>query len=62
MEKLLDGFLSVIEILFVAGTLTWGTTKGLTYVYDQVRRETFEVLKRPQPSLVQFTQKLTRTK
>lgn len=62
MEKLLDGFLGVIEVLVVAGVLTWGTTKGLAYVYDHVRKETFEVLKRPQPSLENFTQKLTQKK
>ena len=60
MERLLDGFLGVIEILFVAGLLTWGAGKGLSYVYDQVRKETFEALKRPSPSLEKFTQQLTR--
>ncbi len=60
MEKLLDGFLGVVEILVVAGVLTWGASKGLAYVYDEVRKETFEALKRPSPSLEKFTQQLTR--
>ena len=59
MEKLLDGFLGVVEILVVAGLLTWGAGKGLTFVYDQVRKETFEALKRPSPSLEKFTKQLT---
>ena len=62
MKEVIEGFLGLIEALAVAGLISWGGAKGIEWLYQEVRRETVEALKRPTPSLVDFTQKLTREK
>ncbi len=59
MKEAINGILGLIEILVLGGFVTWGAANGLEWLYTEVRKETIAALRRPQPSLEQFTQKLT---
>lgn len=59
MEKILDAALSFIEAVVIAGVLGFGGIKGLQALHDRVRKETIEALKRPTPSLSNFSRQLT---
>jgi len=55
MEKL------IVEAMLVIG-LVLGSGWGVKSLQDEVRKELISALKRPSPSLTDFTAKLTRPK
>ena len=59
MEKLIESILGLIQIILVTGFVGIGTTQALRILHDEVRKEAIEALKKPTPSLVEFTRKLT---
>jgi hypothetical protein len=60
MEKLIDNFIGLIEVLVCGGLIVWGGGNALKYAHDQMRTAAIEALKKPTPSLSDFTRKLTR--
>ncbi len=59
MEKIIDVVLGVIEIVAITGVIGFSGAKGLEVLHDKVRQETIEALKRPTPSLLDFSRQLT---
>ena len=59
MEKIIDAVLGLIEVITISGIIGYGGSKGLQVLHDEVRRETVEALKRPTPSLSDFSRQLT---
>ncbi|MBX9767924.1 MAG: hypothetical protein K2X47_11685 [Bdellovibrionales bacterium] len=60
MEKLIDSFIGLIEVLVCGGLIVWGGGNALKYAHNQMRAVAVEALKMPSPSLSDFTKKLTR--
>ena len=60
MEKLIDSFVGLVEVLLCGSLVFWGGSSALRYAHDQVKGAAIEALKKPTPSLSNFTQKLTR--
>ncbi len=59
MEKVLDTALGFIEAIVISGVLGFGAVKGLQVFHDHVRKETIKALKKPVPSLSDFSRQLT---
>ena len=62
MEKYIDSFFGLIEILIVSGIVGMSGYAGLKALHETVRKETIAALKNPTPSLVSFSRKLTAPK
>jgi len=59
MEKYIDSFLGLIEILIFSGIIGVSGYAGLKVLHETVRKEAIAALKKPTPSLVGFSRKLT---
>ena len=59
MEKIIDAVLGFIEVVTISGIIGFGGAKGIQVLHDEVRRETVKALKRPTPSLSDFSRQLT---
>lgn len=59
MKEVINRVFDLLATLAIAGTITFGASKSFDWFYHEVRTETIQALKRPQPSLERFTQKLT---
>jgi hypothetical protein len=59
VEKIIDAVLGVIEVVAITGVIGFGSAKGLQILHDEVRKETIAALKRPTPSLSDFSRQLT---
>lgn len=59
MEKMIDAALGLIEVVLFTGAIGFGGAIGLRAFHDEVRKNTIEVLKRPTPSLLEFSRQLT---
>ena len=62
MEKLIESFMGVIEVLVCGGLIAWGGHSALKVVHHELKEATIRALKAPSPSLSQFTKKLTDPK
>jgi len=59
MEKYIDSFLGLIEVLIISGVVGISGYAGLKVLHEAVRKEAIAALKKPTPSLVSFSSKLT---
>lgn len=59
MEKILDTAIGLIEAIAITGAIGFFGAMGFRALHDEVRKETIEALKRPTPSLCDFSRKLT---
>jgi hypothetical protein len=59
MEKIIESVLGLIETILITGALGFGGAMGLKALHDEARKQAIEALKRPTPSLSNFTRKLT---
>lgn len=62
MEKIIDAAIGLIEVIAITGAIGFGGAMGLRALHDEVRKETIEALKRPTPSLSDFSRQLTNMK
>ncbi len=59
MEKIIDAAIGLIEAIAITGAIGFGGAMGLRALHDEVRKETIEALKKPTPSLSDFSRQLT---
>lgn len=62
MEKLIEGLLSLIEVILITGMIGFGSTKAIQYAHDEMKKQTIQALKHPTPSLSKFTRELLNGK
>lgn len=60
MEKIIDMVLGLIEVVTISGLIGFGGFKGLQLLHEKVRKETVHTLKKPTPSLSDFSRRLTK--
>lgn len=59
MEKVIDAALGFIEAIVITGAIGLSGAIGLRILHDEVRKQTIEALKKPTPSLSDFSRQLT---
>lgn len=59
MKEVINGVFDLLTTLTIAGAIVFGASKSFDWFQREIRKETIQALKRPQPSLERFTQKLT---
>lgn len=60
MKDIIDRSIGLIETLILTGAITFGGHWTLTKIHTLVRSEAVKALKKPGPSLTEYTSKLTK--
>lgn len=60
MEKIIDAALGLIEALVIGSALGFGGMKAIEVMHSKIQKVTLEALKKPTPSLLRFSERLTK--